>query len=142
MSDCLGCVEQIQQLCLHLALGTPDVEDFDLKFNSHPGGNGVGMKGFASHTSRSLAVPSATYKKSKLGGAHKKRKVAESDGDASDHGGDCIYYIPRFVLTDFMLSFNSQVWYILTSRARPTDRPRYSSHIRSIKIGIALTFSA
>lgn len=65
--------------------GTPDVEDFDLKFNNHPSGNSVGMKGFSSHTNRSLGIPSVTHKKSKLG-LNKKRKHADSDGEASDHG--------------------------------------------------------
>ncbi|CAE6345277.1 unnamed protein product [Rhizoctonia solani] len=63
---------------------TPDVEDFDTKFGSHPSSNGTASKGLG-NGARHLAHTSSTYKKSKLAAA-KKRKHADSDGETSDHG--------------------------------------------------------
>ncbi|KAG8764229.1 Transcriptional regulator [Ceratobasidium sp. 423] len=63
---------------------TPDVEDFDTKFGSHPSSNGTASKGLG-NGARHLAHTSSTYKKSKLA-ATKKRKHADSDGETSDHG--------------------------------------------------------
>ncbi|GAB1517111.1 hypothetical protein RhiTH_000154 [Rhizoctonia solani] len=63
---------------------TPDAEDFDTKFGSHPSSNGTASKGLGNGT-RHLAHTSSTYKKSKIAAA-KKRKHADSDGEASDHG--------------------------------------------------------
>ncbi|CAE6380017.1 unnamed protein product [Rhizoctonia solani] len=63
---------------------TPDAEDFDTKFGSHPSSNGTASKGLGNGT-RHLAHTSNTYKKSKIAAA-KKRKHADSDGEASDHG--------------------------------------------------------
>ncbi|CAE6434368.1 unnamed protein product [Rhizoctonia solani] len=63
---------------------TPDAEDFDTKFGSHPSSNGTASKGLG-NGSRHLAHTSSTYKKSKLTAA-KKRKHADSDGETSDHG--------------------------------------------------------
>ncbi|CAE6411465.1 unnamed protein product [Rhizoctonia solani] len=65
------------------ATPTPDVEDFDTKFGSHPSSNGTASKGLG-NGARHLAHTSSTYKKSKLAAA-KKRKHADSDGEASDH---------------------------------------------------------
>ncbi|KAJ1310526.1 hypothetical protein OPQ81_007256 [Rhizoctonia solani] len=62
---------------------TPDVEDFDTKFGSHPSSNGTASKGLG-NGARHLAHTSNTYKKSKLAAA-KKRKHADSDGETSDH---------------------------------------------------------
>ncbi|EUC66046.1 histone acetyltransferase subunit 3 [Rhizoctonia solani AG-3 Rhs1AP] len=63
---------------------TPDAEDFDTKFGSHPSSNGTASKGMGNGV-RHLAHASSTYKKSKLAAA-KKRKHADSDGETSDHG--------------------------------------------------------
>ncbi|CUA72169.1 Chromatin-remodeling complexes subunit ngg1 [Rhizoctonia solani] len=63
---------------------TPDAEDFDTKFGSHPSSNGTASKGLG-NGARHLAHTSSTYKKSKLAAA-KKRKHADSDGETSDHG--------------------------------------------------------
>ncbi|KAH7340146.1 histone acetyltransferases subunit 3-domain-containing protein [Rhizoctonia solani] len=65
------------------ATPTPDAEDFDTKFGSHPSSNGTASKGLG-NGARHLAHTSSTYKKSKLAAA-KKRKHADSDGEASDH---------------------------------------------------------
>ncbi|QRW00836.1 chromatin-remodeling complexes subunit ngg1 [Ceratobasidium sp. AG-Ba] len=65
--------------------GTPDVEDADMRYTSHPSSSGHASKGYTS--SRSFTSAPTTYKKSKLGPTNKKRKHADSDGEVSDNAG-------------------------------------------------------